>query len=287
MNPIREAVEYGALRAALGVFSARDPLGVVSRGALLGRLIRKLGVRERVLQENLARAFPDMPQAARDKILDGPLAHFGRMLVEAWNIPRWTPDEWRARVTIHRWDIVENLRSQGRGVVVLVGHFGAFDVGGGRLSLDGHKVMSVYQPLHNRLVQRDILRIRSLHGGRVADARMGLREVLRFLRDRGVVFMLSDEDTGTKGAFVPFFGHLASSHRGPVEVARRSGAAIVTGFVGAETDGTYLGGFEDEIPVTTDEEVLTEYHRRLEAHIRARPSQYFWLHKRWKTKPPA
>lgn len=275
------------MRGLLAACHARTPDAVMARGATLGRVIRRLGVRRRVMEENIARAFPARLRREREAILEGTLAHFGRMMVESRNFLLWSPEEWRARVFIDDWDAyVEPHRRAGRGVVVLVGHFGAYDVGGGRLALDGKEVMSVYQPLHNKRVQRDILAIRSKFGARVADARMGLREVMRFLRERGVVFMLSDEDTGSKGAFVPFFGHLASSHRGPVEVARRTGAAIVTGYVAAHDDGTYRGGFEPEIPMGTDEEVLSAYHRRLEAHVRARPSQYFWLHRRWKTPPP-
>lgn len=281
MNRLRAFAEYAAIRAALASFH------LAHAGGALGGLLYRAAVRARVCRENLARAFPEKCEAEREEVVRSLYRRYGRLLVESLDWPKWDAGEWRRRVSLEGKEHLRAASEAGRGVVLLVGHLAAYELGPARLAVDGLRLLSVYQPVHNPFVDRFVRRLRTLGGAEVADRRMGLRKVLRALREGGVVAILADEDAGPGGAFVPFFGHLASTHRGPVELARRTGAAIVSGHVVAEGDGTYRGVFEPPIPPGTDEEVLGEYHRRLEAMIRRYPDQYFWFHRRWKTPPPA
>jgi Kdo2-lipid IVA lauroyltransferase/acyltransferase len=112
------------------------------------------------------------------------------------------------------------------------------------------------------------------------------------LRAGRAVAFVSDQDARGTGVFVPFFGRLASTHRGPALMAIRTGAPLFVGYAMRAADGSYVGGIE-EITVSRegdmDEAVLrltAAFTARLEALIRRAPEQYFWQHRRWKTRPP-
>src|SRR5690606_34011312 len=104
--------------------------------------------------------------------------------------------------------------------------------------------------------------------------------------------IVADQDAGRSGIWVPFFGVPASAHRGPAVFALRFGAPILAAVARRRPDGTYFlrgdridttptGSFEDDVRRLT-----AALAAHLEREIRVEPSQYFWFHKRWKTRPP-
>lgn len=119
------------------------------------------------------------------------------------------------------------------------------------------------------------------------------REGVRSLRAGRVVAFVADQDAKGAGAFVPFFGRLASTHRGPALLALRTGAPL---FVALGMVRTPEGGYRarvEEVEVERGGEVGDVVYRmtaaftaRLEAGVRAAPDQYFWQHRRWKSRPP-
>jgi Kdo2-lipid IVA lauroyltransferase/acyltransferase len=119
------------------------------------------------------------------------------------------------------------------------------------------------------------------------------RRVYETLRAGGWVCMLADQDARGAGVFVPFFGRPASTPAGPARIALKAGAPIVMGFVTRRADGRLALDLEPalERPAADDPDpvrTLTARHTaQLERRVRMRPEQWFWLHRRWKTRPPA
>ena len=112
------------------------------------------------------------------------------------------------------------------------------------------------------------------------------------LRAGRVVAFVTDQDARGSGVFVPFFGRLASTHRGPALMALRTGAPLFLGYGMRLPNGTYTGTIE-EITVSRDGDMDDAVYRltaaftaKLEAVVRRAPEQYFWQHRRWKTRPP-
>jgi KDO2-lipid IV(A) lauroyltransferase len=145
----------------------------------------------------------------------------------------------------------------------------------------------------NPLFDRALVSNRERLGMRVVHRGVSGREVLRSLREGRVPVLLADQDAGAGGVFVDFFGHPASTARGPALLALRSGARLFGGacVVSARPPLRYTVHLQ---PLTaprtgsTEEDVraLTQAHADfLAGFIRAAPEQYFWQHKRWKTKP--
>ena len=121
----------------------------------------------------------------------------------------------------------------------------------------------------------------------------GVRRVYESLRAGRWVALLADQDARRHGVFVPFLGRPASTALGPARIALATGAPILMGFVTREPDGRMVLEVEPPLaipdPGAPDAALrLTALHTaRLEAQVRARPEMWFWLHRRWKTAPPA
>jgi KDO2-lipid IV(A) lauroyltransferase len=151
----------------------------------------------------------------------------------------------------------------------------------------------VVQALSNPGVDAMLARSRERAGVGTIPRGAGIRSVFQALRENRCVALVADQDARSGGVFVPFFGTLASTAVGPAELALRTGAPLIVGFATRQDDGRHVLELEPPLEVSEPRSPdaarrLTAAHTaRLEARIRARPEPWFWLHRRWKTRPPA
>ena len=151
----------------------------------------------------------------------------------------------------------------------------------------------VVRPLSNPGVEALIARERAAAGMGVIPTGAGVRRIYESLRQGRWVALVSDQDARRHGAFVPFLGRPASTALGPARIALDTGAPIIMGFVTREPDGRMSLDVEPPLSLAdsgaSDAALrLTALHSaRLEAWVRRRPEMWFWLHRRWKTAPPA
>lgn len=149
-----DLVAYLALRAAIGAMRPL-PRGLALRlGTAAGRFTRSpLGLRRAVAEGNLARAFPDLPQAARDTICRGVFEHFGRMTVESLRVAATGGRE--VLPLVRAGDVpalVRDLLGRGRGLLVLTGHIGNWEVAAAFMAALGLPVTAVWKPQANPCV---------------------------------------------------------------------------------------------------------------------------------------
>jgi KDO2-lipid IV(A) lauroyltransferase len=180
--------------------------------------------------------------------------------------------------------------ASGRGVVLLTGHLGNWEMGGAAIAARGVALDVVGKGMSNRRFQEDLFAARSRLGMRVIEMSDASREALRALAGGRVVAMLADQQAHRGGISLPFFGRPASTSRGAALFALRMEVPVFVAFClrQPETTGGYNVSFEP-LAVTrsgdTDTDVaalLTAYGARLEEAIRSAPEQYFWHHRRWK-----
>jgi KDO2-lipid IV(A) lauroyltransferase len=197
-----------------------------------------------------------------------------------------------AATDVEGLDALRSALEGGTGVVVVTGHFGNWEVGGAAVAARGIPLDVVAQRQANPLFDRLLNRQRERLGMGVIERGRATRQALRALRSGRVVAFVADQDARRAGVFVPFLGRPASTFRGPVVLALRSGAPVFIGTAERLPDGRYdvrLRRIPD--PGGSDPEerarALTAAHTAaLEEAVRRRPSQYFWHHRRWKTLPP-
>ncbi len=256
-------------------------------GSGLGALLYKFG-RGRVTRVNLALCFPDMPEAERHAL---GLRHFrmlGRNALEL-SILVWGSDE---RVLgMIRTEGGEHLRAlRGKPVIVFAPHFIGLNFGGIRVAYENPGTASIYSRQKNPVLDRLFLRARTRFGDPLLVSRQeGLRAVVRVIRAGHPFYFLPDMDFGRRDSiFVPFFGVPAATITALPRIARLSGAVVLPVITYQVGDGYVARFFPPWEDYPTDD--LEADVRRMNAFIEERvlemPEQYFWAHKRFKTRPP-
>ncbi|HEX4030614.1 MAG TPA: lysophospholipid acyltransferase family protein [Terracidiphilus sp.] len=294
-STMRENLEYW-LVVAVARGLGRLPRGMArALAGLLAVLVYGLGTRlRRVGTRNLELALPELSAAARRKILRGVYRSLGRQLVEFCRMRRYTPKNSR------RWLRTEGLehylaaQARGRGVLVITGHLGAWELSSFYHSMMGHPMGMVIRRLDNRRLDEFVNSIRCLHGNYVLHKDDFGRGLLKAMHAGGTVGILMDTNmTPPQGVFVDFFGRQACTATGLAHVARKTGAAVLPGFmVWEQAEGRYVLHFGPEVEMPHSAEVsadIVEGTRRctavIEAWIRRYPDQWLWIHRRWKTRP--
>ena len=292
---MREELEYAlvwALVKLLGVLPRRTARAVgagVGWAAylLLGRL-RKTGLR------NLELAFPEKSPAERERTLRRLYRNLGWLLGEFCKMPGYTRENTRRFLRYEGLDNYLAARERGKGVLIVTGHLGAWELSSYYHSLMGYPMSIVIRRLDNAKVDRLVNAMRCLHGNRVLHKDDFARGLLAAMRHGETVGILMDTNmTPPQGVFVPYFGRLACTASGLARVALKTGAAVLPGFmVWEETEQKYVLRFGEEISLveTGDDEAdaitnTARFTTVIEDFVRRYPEQWLWVHRRWKTRP--
>ncbi len=278
-------------RGAVGGLGAMSWARARAAGERMGDLVRALGIRRRVAEANLAMAFPEWSAAERARVLREHYRELGRVTAEYAHLDRLArAPAGEVFVDLSGLDVLEDLR--GRGVVLMSGHLSNFELLGARVARM-NPVDFLVRPLSNPGVEALISGIRARAGVGCISTAAGTRGLYEALAAGRWVAILGDQDARRRGCFVPFLGRPASTAAGPARVALRTGAPIVMGFMLRRPDGRFdlevRGPLDPPDPDSPGAvERLTALHTGLlEERVRARPELWFWLHRRWKTQPPA
>jgi len=289
----RWLLEYALVRllraGLLGLpFRARLALG---RG--LGRLGWSLDKRHRrVARLNLERAVPDWEAARREEVGRGSFEHLGRLLVEILLQERDAPRA-MARTRVEGWGYLQEAAREGKGYFLVSGHFGNWEWVAHLQAAMGYPVWMVTRPLDNPYLERFFAGLRESTGNRVVHKRNATREMLRGLKEgRGIAFII-DQNMGEPGhVFVDFFGRPAATTPAMGSLAARRGVPVLPVFAYPERDGGYRIVYGPPVPVpdTGDRDadglaVTAAATARLEEAVRACPQAWFWMHRRWRTRP--
>ncbi|MBS1189235.1 MAG: lipid biosynthesis acyltransferase [Rhodocyclaceae bacterium] len=257
-------------------------------GWLVGQLLYVLGrERRQVALVNLGLCFPDLGAAEREHLARRHFIAFARAFIDR-TLGWWAP-RWRLRRLI-RLKGLENLRdAAGRPVILLAPHFVGLDAGGTLMTLTT-PLVSVYSNQKNRVFNQVLLSGRLRFNQPILMSRQdGLRKAVKALKDGYPFYYLPDMDFGPKESiFVPFFGVPAATITGVSRLARLTGARVVPCITRQVRDGyeVELQPAWENYPgesVEADTEFMNRY---IETQVRRMPEQYFWLHKRFKTRPP-
>lgn len=249
-------------------------------------------IRRSVTLSNLAAAFPEKPERELRRVGLRTYRNFARTFIELLRFPAMRGEEFLSLCDLPREDLIEWVRANGKGCLLISGHFGSWEVVGPYLAQRGWPVSGIVGRQKNRLIDEDAKRIREEKGLSVIRVGASLRNVIRALRANEFVEILSDQDAHADGVFVDFMGRKASTPQGPAVFAIRTGAPILFGYGLRLPDGRFRVEAEllrfDHLKETTPENILLvtqAYTALLEKAVREHPDQYFWMHKRWKTRP--
>jgi Kdo2-lipid IVA lauroyltransferase/acyltransferase len=243
---------------------------------------------------NLRLAFPGKTPEERDQILRRLYRNLGWLLAEFCQMSRYTRESTRSFL---RYDGLEHYlaaRDRGKGVLILTGHLGAWELSSFYHSLMGYPMSMVIRRLDNPLVDNLVNQIRCLHGNQVLHKDDFARGLLASMRRGEAVGILMDTNmTPPQGEFVDFFGHAACTGTGLARIALKTGAAVLPGFLlWEESSRQYVLRFGAPLELVSTNDVEADalantalFTRVLEGYIRQYPDQWLWVHRRWKTRP--
>ena len=291
---MRHAAEHLLFRMARRGATVFPEAVALATGALVGRAAGDiLRLRRADVERHLTWAFPESTSEWRRRTASACYTHFGREAAVMLRADRWSLEQIRERTRVTGFELfardAAKAAAGGRGIVLLTGHLGNWEMGGAAIAARGIALDVVGKGMSNRRFQEDLFATRSRLGMRVIEMGEASREALRSLASGRVVALLADQQAHRGGVQVPFFGRPASTARGPAVFALRSGAPVFVAFcIRREADATYEVTFAPlAVRRTNDldadvQELLAAYGAALEEAIRSAPDQYFWHHRRWK-----
>lgn len=286
-------VEYALARSLEIAVSTLPERAADAFGKNIGRTIQRLGIRRDTVAEGLRIAFPEKSGEWIDATMHAAYEHLGREVAAMLRLSKLQPADIIERTTTIGWDALEEARSLGRGLLLVTGHYGNWEIAAATVASRGMPIAAIVRRQGNRIVDERLQQLRNKLGVETIYQSEAPKRVPRILRSNGVVGIVGDQDARRAGIFVPFFGRPASTHRGPALFALRLGAPVFScvarrlpgqdvryEVAGERVPVTPTGVLDDDVAALT-----TELAARLEGQIRKAPEQYFWFHKRWKTRP--
>jgi KDO2-lipid IV(A) lauroyltransferase len=261
-------------------------------GIVLGRLVGRLAIsRRRVALRNLEICFPDLSQRECQRLVS---AQFGYLGVAAFSQGLvWGASRRRlARlVKVRNRERFDRLHAEGHNLIIMVPHFIGLELGGAGFTALVHRGMYMYQRIRNPVIDAQMRSSRMRFGALSVERSDDLRDMIREIRKGTPLFYLPDQDAGRKrGIFVPFCGVPAATVPMLSRFARLGDAVVLPTYARFLPWGRGLELIFDpplEPFPTTDQEADTALMNRvIETRVRSMPAQYFWVHRRFKTRPP-
>jgi len=292
---VAQRLEYYSLRGVVRGLAALDWKTACRVGEALGTMgYKPLRIRKLVVEKQIAAAFPDLTPAQVQTIARASFAHLGRTAIETALLPGIGRQGLLDLVTrVDGWEHFERAIAGGRGIVIMAGHHGNWELLAGYIAARGVPVDVIVRGMANPLFDSYINEIRRALGLTVVHDSEAVKRTPRALREGKAVGFVADQGVlGLASTYVNFFGRPAKTPRGAAVFALRFNAPVL--FVDAlrQPDGSYQVIIEPvEVPITGKREadvdaIITRFTELLEKWVRKVPAQYFWQHRRWKRQPP-
>ena len=289
----RRKVLYIILKAMSSLVLFLPARWVLPTGSLLGGIAYLVLSRERKNAiENLNIAFSH-EKSARDikRVCRESFQNLGINLIELLRFPKLDRENIDKLVTIKGEDRIDTAIENGKGAIMLTAHLGNWELLAAYAALKGYPINVVARNIYYEGYNDMLVRLRESKGMKVI-YREDVKRMFHSLKNNELLGILADQDTDkVDGVFVKFFNELAYTPTGPVALSIRSGAPLIPCFI-IRGNGRHTIFVEEPLPIlrTGDKDkdllVNTErYTKVIEEWVRRYPSQWVWLHQRWKTKP--
>ena len=278
----------------IGFFVSRLPRSVtLTIGGQLGALIFRLAPQQRTLAcQQLQRSLKLSDERRVRTIAKQCFENLGKTVLEFMQLPRMNSKQIRQSVSFQGIKHVEEALAQGKGAIILTGHFGNWELLAASISATIAPLTPIVRKLRSPRLNALVSGYRSQAGYTTIDRDTGIRQALRCLKRNELLGIVADVDTSVSGVFVDFFGRPAYTPYSPVAIALKTGATVLPTFIIRQPDGSHRAiiepplvfqrtdGKEKDLVINTQ-----KYTKIIESYIRQYPAQWIWMHQRWKTRP--
>lgn len=257
---------------------------------VIGQIIR---YRRRVVRDNLNLVYGTDWPFEKTAFIKAVYKHFTFLWIELLQMAKLDASMLNRYFTIHGGEVLDEALQKKRGVILISGHFGNFEWLGQMHAFLGYKINGIAKKQSNPYVNDFVYNIRRRNGVGIIYTKRAMKEAIEVLKRNEIVGIVNDQDAGKKGLFVQFMGRPSSTAAGSAVLHLRTGAPLI--FIAAirrdfgQFDVYYEKIYDAGEPqeVTTEKiiEITQQYVTRLEKWVRQYPEQWFWMHRRWKTRP--
>jgi KDO2-lipid IV(A) lauroyltransferase len=263
----------------------------LASGRLLGRMISLTtgSRRQRIVDLNLARCFPEKSLAERNRIKSACYQNIGISLIEMAICWWWPAERLKAMVEIEGREHLDAALDSGRGVILLTGHFTSLEIGARLLALF-MPVQVMYRTQRNPLFDSYLFTKRSGYFVNTI-SRKNTRQLIKGIKSRIPTWYAPDQDfRRERNVFAPFMGIATATITASSRLAQSSGAAMLPYYPQRKKDGSgYILRIDaplQDFPSGDDLEDATRINQSIEKYARLQPENYMWIHQRFKTRPP-
>lgn len=286
--------EYYALRTVIGTLHALPWNVACGFGSRLGTIgYRPLGIRRRVVERQIAAAFPELSSEQVDDLARRAYAHLGRSSIETALLPSIGQQGVLGMVeSVEGFEMVEDAISRGHGAVLVTGHLGNWELAGAYVAARGVPMDVIVRTQANPLFDAYINETRATLGMTVVRDYEAARRTPRSLKEGRAVAFVSDQGVmGLASTYVPFFGRPAKTPRGAAVFAMKYDTPTMFVTALRQPSGKYRVSVE-RVPIVRTgnreadvDAIVANYTAILERWVRTAPEQYFWHHRRWRRQP--
>ena len=285
---------YGFTAKLIGFFVSRLPRpATLALGSRLGALMFWLAPRQRELVYQQLRCSLDLPDERRIRaIAKQCFENLGKTVLEFMQFPRLNAKQIQQYVSFEGIQHAEQALAQGKGAIILTGHFGNWELLAASISATIAPLTPIVRKLRSPRLDALVSSYREQAGYATIDRDTGIRHALRCLKRNELLGIVADVDTSVSGVFVDFFGQPAYTPYSPVAIALKTGAAILPTFIVRQSDGSHRAIIEPPLvlqrtDVKEKDLVINtqKFTKIIESYIRRYPTQWIWMHRRWKTQP--
>jgi KDO2-lipid IV(A) lauroyltransferase len=287
--------EYYTMRATIAALRALSWNAACKIGEKLGALgYRPLGIRKRVVERQIAAAFPNLDRDAVISLARESYEHLGRTFIETALLESLGRDGLQHLVeTVEGWDEVDDVMSKGKGAVMVTGHIGNWELAGAYVAARGVPLDAIARGMANPLFDDYVNRAREAAGMTIIHDSDAVKRTPRSLRaGRAVAFIADQGVLGLASTYVPFFGRPAKTPRGAAVFALRFDVPVIFVVALRQPNGRFrvvVERIEARRTGNMDRDVdaiVAAFTEHLEKWVRVVPAQYFWQHRRWRRQPP-
>ena len=258
---------------------------------LMTKLIMPFKFSRKDYVKNIMMETLNISQNEAEKLRSGCYENFVLNSMEMAKLKYISDEDVLNMLEVDGYEHLEEAYRKGNGVIIMSGHFGLWEYIPQWAALKGYKVTTVVRRQNNKYADQWFEEMRRAHKGKTTDSGMGLREILRALKNGYVLGLMMDQDNGKKGIFVKFLNKWCSAPVGPALISLKMKTPIVPLFILPNYEGKHFFKLYPPIypenyenTVEGQQKLTSDYTQLYEKIVRKYPEQWFWMHRRWKTQ---
>ena len=242
-----------------------------------------ISIRKKLAYNNIKTAFPDKSETWINNVLIGTYRLFFTNFLEFLSLPKSYNS---IHFHIKNKHILDKAAKQKKGVIIVTGHFGLWEILGSWLGVNGYPIWGIIQRQGNKGADLFFKEMRESYGMNHIYRKSSLDNMYKLFEENNMLIIASDQDAKGRGVFVQFFGQQSSTPKGTAIFHMRTGVPMVFSVAHKEKNGTVVISFSSiELNGSISIKTITqEYTKMLETKVREYPDHYFWFHRKWKTK---